>query len=140
MYDDVLVPTDGSEGAARGVDHALELAATQRATLHVLSVVDTGRLGETPARSSFELVFEQATEEAESLVASVAERARERGLDVETAVRRGHPHEEIVTYAETHADLVVMGVHGTTDTGPEPHVGRVAKRVVSACDAPVVTV
>lgn len=139
MYGDVLVPTDGSAGAERGVEHALSLAATHDATLHVLSVVDTGRYGETPALSDLELVFDDRHREAEARVAAVADRARERGLDVETAVRRGHPHEEIADYAADHADVVVMGVHGTTD-GVQPHAGRVTRRVVRTCDAPVVTV
>jgi len=140
MYDDVLVPTDGSDGAARGVEHALSLAATHDATLHVLSVVDTERYGETPALSDLELVFEAVEREAAERVEAVADRAADRGLETETAVSRGHPHEEITDYAEAHADVVVLGVHGTTDDGVPPRAGRVARRVVRTCEIPVVTV
>jgi nucleotide-binding universal stress UspA family protein len=139
MYDDVLVPTDGSAGAERGVEHALSLAETHDATLHVLSVVDTGRYGETPALSDLELVFEAAEREAAERAEAVADRAAERGLDAAPAVSRGRPAEEITEYAEDHADIVVMGVHGTTD-GIEPHAGRVTRRVLRTCDVPVITV
>jgi nucleotide-binding universal stress UspA family protein len=41
MYDDILVPTDGSRGANAGLDHGIEMATQWDATLHVLYVVDT---------------------------------------------------------------------------------------------------
>jgi nucleotide-binding universal stress UspA family protein len=41
MYDQILVPTDGSDGTRGAVDHAIDLAATYDATLHTIYVVDT---------------------------------------------------------------------------------------------------
>jgi len=49
MYDKVLVPTDGSDHADRGVDYGVELAATNDAELHVLFVVDESVYVTTPA-------------------------------------------------------------------------------------------
>lgn len=40
MYDAILVPTDGSEGTARAVEHAIELAVRYDAALHAVSVIE----------------------------------------------------------------------------------------------------
>ncbi|ELZ39154.1 universal stress protein, partial [Halorubrum tebenquichense] len=40
MYERILYPTDGSEGAATAVDHVREMAGAFDATVHVLYVVD----------------------------------------------------------------------------------------------------
>ncbi len=42
MYQDLLLATDGSDGARRATDHALALADRLDATLHVLSVAEEG--------------------------------------------------------------------------------------------------
>lgn len=52
MYDEILYPTDGSNGAAAALEHARGVAALCDARVHVLYVVDTrhdyGLVGENP--------------------------------------------------------------------------------------------
>lgn len=135
-YDDVLLPTDGSNRSERAVEHGLDLADSADATVHAMYVVDEQRYGETPALSSAELAFEQYENEGERLTGDVAEQARERGLDSETSVTRGLPHEEIVAYADSHdVDVIVMGRAGAG--GAAPHVGSVTDRVLRTTDRPV---
>ena len=38
MYDDILVPTDGSDVANVAVDHAVDIASKYDATIHALFV------------------------------------------------------------------------------------------------------
>lgn len=40
MYTDILIPTDGSQGAQAAIEHGLEIAQQYEATVHVLYVVD----------------------------------------------------------------------------------------------------
>lgn len=139
-YRHVLLPTDGSNGARRGTEHALELAERFGATLHVLFVVDEGIYGATPALSSEELLFDRLETEGERVVADVAEAARDRDLDVVTHVVRGHPHERIAAYvADNGVDIVVMGRHGHAAHG-HPHIGHVTDRVIRSVGAPVLPV
>ena len=42
MYDDILLPTDGSDAADAAVDNAFSLAERYDAALHVLYVADEG--------------------------------------------------------------------------------------------------
>ncbi|GAA0310672.1 universal stress protein [Halarchaeum salinum] len=138
MYDTVLVPTDGSDAAADGVAHALDLAAEHDATVHVLSVVTTGEGATAVGNPGAFAAAVQTT--SERTTETVAEEARERGLDVERTVETGTPSRIIVDYARTHdIDVVVMGTHGRTGLA---HVltGSVTERVIRSSDAPVLAV
>jgi len=139
-YRTVLLPTDGSQGASRGIRRGLELADAHGATVHVLHVIDESTEGETPALSSEELALEALEEEAADLLDEVANEASELGLEAVTKCVRGDPCEEIRKYAaDADVDLIVMGVHGTR-AGARPHFGGTTERVVRTADVPVLTV
>ncbi|WIV67064.1 universal stress protein [Natrialbaceae archaeon AArc-T1-2] len=139
-YDTILIPTDGSRPAERGVEHGLSIAADNDADVHFVHIIDKIRHGDTPALSNYELTLEDAEDEALADLEALAERAREHDLDTEVHCRRGMPHEEIVTVADAvDADLVVMGKHGEGEA-ELPHIGSVADRVLRTCGCPVFTV
>lgn len=140
MYRNILVTTDGSEHAERGVEHALDLAGEHDAQLHVLFVVDENVYGDSPAISSYELFLEQVAEEAEAIVAEIVEEATERGIDSITVVRRGTPELEILEYVENNdIDAVVMGKRGAGSV-ERPHLGSVTDRVIGSVSVPVIPV
>jgi len=136
VYDDILVPTDGSPAVDGAVEHALELADTYGATVHVLYAVTPLYAPET----GFEQVYSAMEAEGEAAVAEVERQATAAGLATETAVRRGEAHRQIVEYVrEAGADLVAMGTHGRT--GLDRYlVGSVTEKVVRLCEVPVLTV
>jgi nucleotide-binding universal stress UspA family protein len=136
MYDTILVPTDGSPGSERAIDHAVDFARTYDATLHGLYVVDDGAVPVAGA----ETVDDGLTSRGRRALDLVRDRATERDVPFEGELRRGDPTREILRYVETAGvDLVVMGTHGRT--GIERHLlGSVTERVVRAAPVPVVTV
>lgn len=139
MYERVVVSTDGSERAAKAVEHGLDLAAEHGADVYVIYVVDTARYGE-PGLSSMELLVDEAEDFGNDLLAEIAELGGERGLDVVTKCCHGVPDQEIVGYAaEVDADTIVLGYQGHTHRQPD-RIGSVAERVVRNADRPVVTV
>jgi nucleotide-binding universal stress UspA family protein len=143
MYSNILVPTDGSEHAERGVEHGIDLAAEHDATLHVLFVVDEKVYGSTPALSSYEAALEQLAEDAEDLIGDIVEDAIEHGIDTTATVRRGVPHEEILAYtAGNEVDAIVMGKRGAAGAPDEGshHLGSVTDRVLREADVPVTPV
>ncbi|MFC4543660.1 universal stress protein [Halosolutus amylolyticus] len=132
MYQDVLIPTDGSDGTRRAIAHGLTIADRFDATVHALSVVPEGPLGT--------LESDEAERAAQRAVARVEADAQDDGLSVTTAVRRGVPHEEILDYAdEQGVDLIIMGTQGRTGLD-RVLVGSVTERLVRMADVPVVTV
>lgn len=108
----ILLATDGSEYARVAARRAIDIAAEQDATLHVLCVVDKQRFDE-PALSSAELATIYAEEHAALSVSEVAEMAAGTDVRVEGDIRRGIPHEVILAYAdEVDANLIIVGEHG----------------------------
>lgn len=132
MYQDVLVPTDGSDGTRRAIAHALTIADRFDATVHALSIVPQGPLGAGEE--------EETTAAARRAVERVEYEADRDGTAVTTAIEYGVPHEEILAYVEDNEiDMVVMGTQGRTGLD-RVLVGSVAERVVRLADVPVVTV
>lgn len=136
MYSTVLLPTDGSEGAAVGVDVGLQLAARHDATVHALFVVD-----ERYVRREYDYVVERAEREAAAALDAVGDRADGFGVRVEKHVRWGVPHEEILAAIDAYdVDLVTMGTHGRTGLDRLVNLGSVTERVVRLAPVQVLTV
>ena len=140
MYDRILLPTDGSKGVDRAIDHAVAAAGRYDATLHVLYVVDSDVVN---AYSGDEFVdgAEGASETLEELgreaLAAVAAHAEEAGVETVTELVYGVPHERILAYInDEDVDLTVMG--SKTRSGDYRRMlGSVTERVSRQSTAPV---
>jgi len=138
MYDRMLFPTDGGETTGKALEHAIDIAVTYDATLHILYVIDkavfAGDIETGPILEQFETIGEAVLDE-------VSQDARTGGVEsVVTHRARGSPHEQILEYAaEQDIDLVVMGTHGRTGLN-RYLIGSVAEKVVRLADMPVLTV
>jgi nucleotide-binding universal stress UspA family protein len=137
-YTDILVPTDGSEGATAAISPAVDIASTYDASLHALSVVDPMAMGFN-VRS--DTILDALEEAAQTALDAVEERATENSVSaVETSVEYGTPYQKIRSYADEHEiDLVVMGTQGRS--GIERYLlGSVAEKTVRTSPVPVMTV
>lgn len=136
MFDRILFPTDGSDGARAARGAVLDIADRHGATLHVLHVADTTVLSSTRIETD---VRDEFVRQGEQFVAAVEDAAESRGLSTRTDVLQGGVPETIVDYAETYeADLVAMPTHGRT--GVERLVlGSVTERVLRTSGVPVLT-
>ncbi|MFC3477925.1 universal stress protein [Halobacterium litoreum] len=141
-YDDVLLPTDGSENALAAASHAAAVAARFDATVHVVAVVDVQREGGVFGAGGVDRSF---VERLESRAAERVDAASERVTDredvrVRRAVRRGHPSEALCEYAaDEGVDLVAMGSAGSRSLAAR-YLGSVTDRVLRRADAPVLVV
>lgn len=140
MFETVVIATDGSESAERGIRTALDVAARFDATVHAVYVVDTNEIAASPEqiRDQLEDAIESAGEEALETVCETAERL---GVpEVVTAVEEGNPATEIIEYAEdVDADVIAMGTRGRH--GEHAYLlGSVAEAVVRRAPMPVLTV
>jgi nucleotide-binding universal stress UspA family protein len=138
MYDQVLVPTDGSTASERAIEHAIDLATQYDATLHALYVVDVGTYSSLEAGT--DMVVDELQAEGTEAVEAVAAQADDAGVAAETAVETGIVHRSIVDYVGGEdIDLVVMGTHGRTGVG-RILLGSVAENVIRTASVPVMTV
>jgi len=137
MYENILLPFDGSEGAAETLHHASEIAHWADATIHVLYVADTTRDSVTVVEDHTVDVLEQQGEE----IIEEAEKTLETlGNAYKTDVVQGNPAPTIVEYAERYdQDLVVMPTHGREGVS-RYLIGSVSEKVVRLSSVPVLSV
>jgi len=140
MYDDVLVPTDGSDTVSETLDHALPIASDNDATVHALYVVDS-RI--TAAASDADATELEASLEAEGndAVAAIEARAESADLDSVGEIRTGTPAKTILEYADEQGiDLIVIGTRGKSPREKVTSLGSVSERVVDNAPVPVFVV
>jgi nucleotide-binding universal stress UspA family protein len=133
-YEDVLVPTDGSEGAAVAVEWGVDLADVYGATVHTVYSVETGRF---PSPGGTEPLHDALEATGQDALSTVRERAREAGVSVVGHLGRGPAARVILAYVEENGiDLVAMGTHGRS--GVERYlIGSVTEAVVRNAGVPV---
>jgi len=138
MYDEILVPTDGSPAADAAVEHAVTLADRFDATLHALYVVDATAYSAIEAGT--DIVAEALETEGEDAVSRIAEAADDADLPVVESVTSGTAYRSILEYADGNdIDMIVMGTHGRR--GLDRYLlGSVTERVVRSANQPVLTV
>jgi len=140
MYEDILVPTDGSKGTNDAVSHALDIADKYDATVHALYVVNTSAYSTLPADSNWESITAALEEEGEQATGEIAARMDETDVETVTNVKEGVPHKTIMEYAnEEEVDMIVMGTHGKTGLD-RLLLGSVTEKIVRTSEIPVLTV
>lgn len=139
MYDDILLPTDGSSGTVEALEHTLATATAHDATVHVLYVVDRRHYMAAPDETKDE-IRNSLEEEAERALGDARVRIQDEGIECVTERIEGIPHREIVEYASEHADLIVVGTHGKTGREQIESLGSTTDRVVTRSEMPTLVV
>ena len=123
MYRHILIPTDASELAERGVVHGLALAKSVGAKVSLIYVVEP---------------LLAVTGDFASVLDHAANAAREAGVPCETIqVENGQPHQAIIAAAEDRGcDLIVMSSHGRSGLSAFL-IGSVTSKVLAHAKAPV---
>ncbi len=133
-YENLLLPTDGSEGAEFAIDWGLYLAREYDAAVHTVYSVDTGRFVGGTEMADIHDALERAGQAA---LETVRERARDAGVSANASLGTGPAARMIRSYSQEHdIDLIVMGTHGRS--GIERYlIGSVTEAVVRHSDLPV---
>lgn len=137
MYDRILVPTDGSEGAETAVDHAIEIAEKFGADVFTVYAVDPSAVPPDVAGTG---MIESLESEGERAIQSIVDRIEAAGVAAEGEVVDGPPSTAILEYIDDHdIDLVIMGTHGRTGLD-RVLLGSVTERLVRTAEVPILTV
>lgn len=134
-FGSILVPTDGSAAAEAAASHAIDLAATTGAALHVVHVVDVPVSDAGLTAGAVLDALEEAGQRAIDRVLTLAKAADV--STIEASVLSGTPYRAIVDYADDQGiDCIVMGTHGRS--GLERYLlGSVTERVIRLSGVPV---
>ncbi|MBE2899354.1 universal stress protein [Methanothermobacter thermautotrophicus] len=130
MFEKIMVPTDGSEYAARAEDMAIELAGRLGSVVIAVHVIDEKLI----------YPFDVLEEEGKEILAAVQRKGREAGVRVDEVLVFGSPAHDMKKIAEkTGADLVVIASHGRSGL-EKLLMGSVAETTLKTVDVPVLLV
>lgn len=137
MYENILIPTDGSNEAERGINHGIELAAAVDATVHGLYVIEEG--GNPWLNEPMDDQMDSAREYGNDVTGTVADRAEDAGVECVTAVEVGTDVAKSINdyAAEEGNDVIVMGSGYKGKIGSL--LGSTAEKVLRSSEIPVVT-
>ena len=119
MYKHILIPTDGSETAQKGVEAGIAFARESGARITFFTAVPEYQPpGDADVLSRRALSLPEherlSREKAHAILQPAAERARAAGIEAETAhAQSDRPYQAIADAAErAGCDLIVMASHG----------------------------
>lgn len=138
MYENILIPVDGSDEAEKGIKHGIELAAAVDATVHALYVIEEG--GNPWVSEPMEDQMDSAREYGNEITGEVADRAADAGVESVTAVEVGADVTKTINEyaAEEGSDIIVMGSGYKGKIGSL--LGSTAEKVLRSSEIPVVTI
>lgn len=135
----IVVPVDGSELSERAIPVAVALARGLSATLHFLTVWESG---DHDIERHFPALAQDLARSAEKYYGDYLSRVagKAEGIAVAAEVRSGRPAEQILAYAsEKGARFIVLSTHGRSGLSRWWY-GSVTDRIVHTSPVPVVAV
>lgn len=134
MYDEILLPTNGSPLAEVAVEHAIHVATLEEAVVHAVHVLEASERDDPHSDET------GADIDTGQLLQPITDAAEDAGVEVVESVRQGQTHEQLLEYVEEHdIDLVVMGTQGKSGLS-RVLLGSTAEKVVRHSPVPVLTV
>jgi len=140
----IMVPLDGSELGATALPYAELIGQALGAELVLLHILEPIRpplsASEVGVPSPEVIIDENRTADYSAYLNGVAERLKQWGIKVSSALVRGSPADQIIDYAKTNSiDLIAMSTHGRTGIGRWVF-GSVTDKVLHAGDTPVLVI
>jgi nucleotide-binding universal stress UspA family protein len=147
MYKNILIATDGSELAEKGVDQGVELAKETGAKLTFVSVTELlpsyGIVAAEWASSpvAFQEYREAITKAATEILTKAKDKAKAAGVTAEAVhVENQSPAQGIVEAAKSHgSDLIIISSHGRRGVN-KLLLGSQAAEVLSLSTVPVLVI
>lgn len=141
MYRTLLLPTDGSEAAERGLQEGLALAQALRARVSLVYVLEPLRSSLLLGRETvpyYDGLMEDLRQEGLKALDRATRMAQAQGVEFTAHLLEGRPAEVILRLAAEH-DLLVMATHGRTGLD-RLLLGSVTLEVVRKSPKPVLVV
>lgn len=142
MYQNILVPLDGSTFAETALPHAAALAEKFESKLTLVNVFETPHIYQKTVDQGVLMdIHQTAVREAATYLNAQKAKLEADGLNVQIDFIEGSNITDMLieAIAESDADLVVMSTHGQGDL-LHWHFGSVAQRVARHSPVPIVRV
>ncbi len=130
MFKTIMVPTDGSEFAARAEDIAISLASKYDGRIVGVYVIDEKLI----------YPYDVLEDEGKGILKNLSTKAKEKGVIVDEILVFGDPAKDLITMSKRmNVDIVVIGTHGKKGL-ERLLLGSVAENIIKSVDAPVLLV
>jgi len=131
MFEKIIVPLDGSDGAEIVLPYVAAIAVAFNAEVALVTAIEQ----ETPDKSQMlQSYLKRVAEELKGIV------KKHPALTVSTDILTGKPAEEILKLAvQKKADLVIIAGHGASGGNPQL-LGNIATKILAASNKPVLLV
>jgi nucleotide-binding universal stress UspA family protein len=144
MYQNVLVPLDGSELAECALPEVIKLGRGgvigEAILLKVIEIEVFNIPGAYQKSIDFAAIRDAHRTEAEKYLEGIQSRLRSEGINATIALLEGRPAETIVEFTRSRpVDLIVIGTHGYTGM-KRLMFGSVALRVLHDANVPVLLI
>ncbi|KRM40367.1 universal stress protein [Lentilactobacillus parafarraginis] len=138
MYNNILVPIDGSDNANKALDVALDLNKAFGSKITVLTVIHNIHYDSESLRSE---LYEGLLTNAHKLVEGCRDYAwNKAGVTIDSNVVDGNPKQEIIDFArDRQFDLIIIGKTGTNAIN-RVFLGSTTAYVVRHADTQVLVV
>lgn len=132
MYDNILVPIDGSGIRKKSLEELEELSLRNNPRVHLISVVDYS-VFDNSGPTDAERVACLDEEECEKALEKSSKTVRNMGHQVKNSIVKGWPASSIIDYAEkNNIDIIIMTTHGEKNI-----TESVTHKVIDETDIPV---
>ena len=144
-YRCIFVAVDGSASAEFALEHAVQLAKSQHARLHIAHVVEGYRCAQAfvgPDEPDVAAALEALRQDGRRLLAEAKTKAAGAGVQVETALLQTRALTErpaallAAEATRSQADLIVIGTHGLRNS-ERVTLGSVAEALIRNTTVPV---
>jgi nucleotide-binding universal stress UspA family protein len=144
MYHKILVPIDGSDTSAFGLEEAMKFAKDQAAKIRLIHVVNELMVVASYEGTIYSGELVQALRESgQKVLDSAVQKVTAAGVNVESELLEAHGGQAgnaIIKDAEQcHADIIVLGTHGRRGLS-RLVMGSDAEQVVRQARVPVLLV
>jgi nucleotide-binding universal stress UspA family protein len=130
MFSTIMVPTDGSEHAARAEDMAIELAIELGSRVVAVHVIDDKLI----------YPYEVMEGEGKAILENVRKKGEDAGVQVDEILIVGSPTHDLAKITQkADADLVAIASHGKSGL-MKLLIGSVAENVLKTVNVPVLLV
>ncbi len=138
MYNKIILPTDGSECAMKGVKEGLEFGEELGIKIIAVYVVNTSEFESLHHESIRASAKSGLKEKGKKALEAVKEAAEGRDIELETRLSYGKPYKEITQLADKN-DIIYISTHGLSGFS-NLFLGSTTERVLKNTEATVAVV
>ncbi|KZX15856.1 putative universal stress protein [Methanobrevibacter cuticularis] len=128
MFENIMVPSDGSKYSDKAVELAIEIAKKFNSKITAVHVIDEKTM----------FPYEKLEDEGNEILEKIAKKGFKAGIEVTEQLITGDPLRDMKTIAKkANVDSIVISTHGRNKL-EKLMVGSVTDRVIQTFDIPVI--